>query len=107
MGNARGSVTNFNGCGRGLRMDMREVTYLRDTLENGSQYVHRAPTGDMSLQILLEVEVKGSHYALMRGDHHGVGEAYLYEVSNGQLGEIDNEVEWEQVIDQLDQHLHT
>lgn len=88
-------------------MDMREVTYLRDSLKDGSQYLHHASTGDTSLQILLEVEVKESHYALVRGSHHGIGEAYLYEVKDGQLGEIENEGQWEQVIDQLDQHLNT
>ncbi len=87
--------------------ELREVTHLRDSLEDGSTFMHHSSTGEMPLDILLEVEVSGSHYALMRGESHGVREAYLYEVRDGKLREIEKEVEWEQVIDQLDNHLHT
>jgi hypothetical protein len=87
---------------------MKEVSHLRDRLLDGVSFIHRTPSGEETLSVLHEVKYSGVHYALMHGHQHGVGEAYLYEVlSDGQLGEIETEVEWEQVIDQIDHHLHT
>ncbi|MXQ54329.1 DUF1292 domain-containing protein [Shimazuella alba] len=87
---------------------MREVTHLRDTLEDGVSYIHTVPMGEETLRVLHEVEVNGNHYALMQGMHHGVGEAYLYEVhKNGQIGEIETVDEWESVIDAVHFHLNT
>lgn len=86
---------------------MKEVTHLRESLPDGVTFLHRTPKGEKPLKVLHEVELNGTHYALMHGAEDGVGEAYLYEVQNGQLSEIENESEWEQVIDQIDNHLNT
>jgi hypothetical protein len=87
---------------------MKEVSNLRDRLLDGVSFTHRTTSGEETLRVLHEVKYNGVHYALMHGHQQGVGEAYLYEVlTDGQLGEIETEMEWEQVIDQIDHHLHT
>lgn len=87
---------------------MKEVTHLRDTLEDGVSYVHAKSTGEEVLRVLHEVEINGAHYAFMQGSQHGFGEAYLYEVlSDGQLGDIETTDEWENVVDAVHQHLNT
>ncbi|MCH5583658.1 hypothetical protein MK805_01560 [Shimazuella sp. AN120528] len=87
---------------------MKEVTHLRDKLEDGMSYVHTKSYGEEILRVLHEVEVDGVHYAFMQGTQHGVGEAYLYEVlADGQIGEIETVDEWENVMDAVHYHLNT
>jgi hypothetical protein len=89
-------------------MMMREVTHLRDTLEDGVSYTHTMSAGEEILRVLHEVEVNGNHYALMQGKQQGFGEAYLYEVlQDGKIGEIDSVNDWENVIDAVHFHLNT
>lgn len=87
---------------------MKEVTHLRDTLEDGVSYVHTKSEGEEIMRVLHELEVDGIHYAFLQGTKHGVGEAYLYEVlNNGQIREIDTVNEWENVMDAVHFHLNT
>lgn len=87
---------------------MKEVTHLRDRLEDGVSYVHTKSEGEEIMRVLHELEVNGVHYAFLQGTHHGVGEAYLYEVlENGQISEIDTVSEWEKVMDSIHYHLNT
>ncbi|WP_028776461.1 DUF1292 domain-containing protein [Shimazuella kribbensis] len=87
---------------------MKEVTHLRDTLEDGLSYVNSKSKGQEKLKVLHEVEVNGVHYALMQHTHQRVGEAYLYKVfDQGQISDIETVSEWENVMDAIHYHLHT
>jgi hypothetical protein len=87
---------------------MKEVTHLRDTLDDGLSYVNSLPSGQEKLKVLHEVEVNGVHYALMQRMNQKVGEAYLYKVfDQGQIDDIDTVSEWENVMDAIHYHLNT
>jgi hypothetical protein len=79
----------------------REVFILR----NGPESLFQHETG--SFRVLHEIEVDGQHYAIMRKHDDPFSDAYLYRFEQEQAIEVEDEQEWEQIVDIFDEQLHS
>lgn len=80
----------------------REVNILRQQFPD--QTVPNS--ADAPYRIIHEVEVNGQHYALLQKDDDHPDDLHLFHVNQGQLEEIEDETEWENIADAVDEMLY-
>jgi nitroimidazol reductase NimA-like FMN-containing flavoprotein (pyridoxamine 5'-phosphate oxidase superfamily) len=52
------------------------------------------------------MEVNGEHYAVLQKHDDYPDDAYLFRVKQGQIVEIDDETEWENIAEAVDEMLY-
>ena len=74
-----------------------EVFVLRQTLDQ--------TRGIGNYQILNEFMLENQHYAVVRTENDHPDDAYLFRVTDRQVEQIDDELEWESISDAIDEFL--
>ncbi|MGA9173030.1 MAG: DUF1292 domain-containing protein [Thermoactinomyces sp.] len=85
----------------------REVYILRNRLRPGQMLQYQSKNGNPVLyRVLSEIEVNGEHYAILQKHDDHPDDAYLFHVNQGQIVEIDDEIEWENIAEAVDEMLY-
>jgi hypothetical protein len=84
----------------------REVFHLRERLSEGSLN-RQTPDGQLeTYRIINEWEVEGRHYAILQRHDDPPENARLFRMHGDFPHEIDDEAEWERVVDVVDEMLY-
>lgn len=83
----------------------REVNILRRQFPDQTVYIPGDKAGS-PYRVINEVEVNGQHYALLQKDGDHPDDVHLFQVNQGRVEEIEDELEWENIADAVDEMLY-
>lgn len=57
-------------------------------------------------QVLREFMIEDQHYALLKMENHHPNDCFLFRISDNQIEEIEDELEWERISDAIDEYIY-
>ncbi len=84
----------------------REVNILRQQFPDQTVKDVPGENAGKPFRVVSEVEVNGRHYALLQKDGDHPDNVHLFYVNQGRIEEIEDELEWENIVDAVDEMLY-